>query len=209
MGVTLDASLAEFLQTVASESATPGGGSIAALAGAEAAALVAMVCRLTQGKKGFEAHEAAVGRALTQAESLLERLQVLIVEDADAYDAVVAAYKMERGSDEAQAARREAIQTALTGAARVPLETAEQSLAVLEILRGVAQVANPRALSDAGVAAHLAWAGVQGARLNVEVNLPSLQDEAFVATMKREVEQLESQAKQTHVLVLQILERRR
>lgn len=208
MGIDLDAPLNTFLNDVASKRPTPGGGSVAALAGALAAGLTSMVCRLTLGKKGYEEVQEETERLLGESESLRERLQELIGEDAEAYDEVTKAFRMEKSTPEAKEARARAIQQTMKGAARVPMETAERCRDLLAVVKLVSERGNVNALSDAGVAAHLSIAGFHSARLNVEVNLPSIKDEAFVNKMRKGLEKVEWEAIQTHADVLLTLEKR-
>ncbi len=164
----------EFLDEVASSAPTPGGGSVSALAGALAGALGSMVTRLTVGKKRYAEHEERM-RAVEQAtESLRRELFELVAEDARAYEAFRAAGRMSQRTPEEVATRAAALVEAARGAARAPLRTAETCVRVLEQLAAVAAFGNENAVSDAGVAAWLARAGVEGAALNVTINLPEL-----------------------------------
>ncbi len=208
MGVDLEASVSAFLEDVASERPTPGGGSVAALAGAMAAGLTSMVCRLTLGKKGYEEVQEEMERLLGESESLRERLQELVGEDAAAYDEVVKAFRSDRSTPEAKEARTQAIQQAMMGAAQVPLETGERCRDLLSVVKLVSERGNVNALSDVGVAAHLSIAGFHSARLNVEVNLASIKDEAFVDRVREELEKVEWEAMQAHADVLLALEMR-
>lgn len=194
MGVDLEAPLGTFLEDLASRKPTPGGGSAAALAGAVAAALVSMVCRLTLGKKGYEGVEEEMQSVLDASENLRVRLQALMGEDANAYEGVVQAFRMDQRSSAASARRRVAIQEALRGAASVPLETARRCVETLHLVEKVASRGNVHALSDVGSAAHLALAAFRGARLNVEANLSSIKDSDYVDRCRRELDELEEQA---------------
>ncbi len=208
MGVDLESPLSAFLDEVASKQPTPGGGSVAALAGALAAGLASMVCRLTMGKKGYEDVQDEMERLLGESEALRERMQELIGEDAAAYDDVVRAFRMDKSTSEAKVARSAAIQDAMKGAAHVPMETGERCRDLLEVIEQVAEGGNVNALSDAGVASHLALAGFHGARLNVEINLPSIKDEDFVGQLNERLEKVEWEAMQAHSDVLLAIERR-
>jgi glutamate formiminotransferase/formiminotetrahydrofolate cyclodeaminase len=167
-----------FLDALAEGTPTPGGGSAAAYAGAMAAALVAMVCRLTLGKKKYAAVEEAMKATLEQAEALRAELSAAVEKDAAAYEEVLAALRLPKESEEEKAVRAKAIQAATLKAAQVPLEVAEKSLKVLELAAQVIAQGNPNALSDGGVAASLAQAAISGAALNVAINLASLEDQA-------------------------------
>lgn len=208
MGVDPEASWRSLLEDVASSAPTPGGGSVAALAGALGAALAAMVCRLTLGKKGYEDVQEAAELHLARAESLRSRFQDLAGEDAAAYDAVSQAFRRDRSTDEAKRARSEAIQAALKGAAEVPLETATRSVDLLRVVADVARVGNTNALSDAGAASHLALAAFYGARLNVEVNLASLRDGEYAEKARAQLERLRDGGAELHAATLAALKDR-
>lgn len=192
MGVDLDDSVKAFLDSVSSSSPTPGGGSVAALAGALASALAAMVCRLTLGKEGGGRKE--VDGVLQSVESLRQLLQDLTIKDSQAYGSVVRAFRMDKATESAKAARTRAIQEALQEAAEVPLETGERCLELLNHLRVLAEWGSPAALSDVGVAAALALAALRGARYNVLTNLASLKDERYVAETRSRLESMEGEA---------------
>ncbi len=208
MGVDPETSWRSLLDDVASSAPTPGGGSVAALAGAMGASLVAMVCRLTLGKKGYEDVQEATKEHLATAEAMRQRFQDLADADAAAYDAVSQAFRMDRATEEAKRARSQAIQAALRGAADIPLETATASLALLKLTVQVARVGNVNALCDAGVASHLALASLHGARLNVEINLASLKDEAYVAATRRRLGELRQEGEVQHEATLAALQER-
>jgi formiminotetrahydrofolate cyclodeaminase len=168
-----------FIDKLAGPSATPGGGSAAALAGAMGAALVAMVCNLTVGKKRFADVEDEVRNVLDQAEALRMQLTSLADADTAAFDQVMAAYRLPKETEDQQAARQAAIQAALRQATQVPLETAIACATVARLAARVIAKINPNALSDAGAAALLAEAGLRGAQLNVAINLADIHDPVF------------------------------
>ncbi len=169
-----------FLEELASSSATPGGGSAAALAGAMGAGLVGMVCRLTIGRKRFADVEDELRGVLNEAETLRLRLTDLADADTQAFDQVMAAYRLPKETPAQQTARHTAIQSALQGATQVPLETARACGTVIKLAAQVIEKINPNALSDAGAAALLAEAGLKGAQLNVAINLADINDPIFV-----------------------------
>ncbi len=162
-------SLAAFGEALASDAATPGGGSASALAGSLAAALVAMVARLTDG----------LGDVAAEADAAGEELLGLVDEDARAFDRVMAAFRLPKESEEEKAARSDAIQQGYRAATEPPSQVCARALRVLELAAEVAERGNPNAVSDAGVAALLAEAALAGAALNVLINLGSIRDEAF------------------------------
>jgi len=170
-------SVEEYLRRLAGGDPTPGGGSASALAGALGASLVSMVCNLTLGRERYASFEADARALQAEADALRQRLQRGIDEDAEAYDGLMATYRLPRGTDEEKAARTEAIQAATHEAALVPLGLAEASGQVIELAERALGKTNPNAASDLAVAALLGVAALDGAAANVEVNLASLKDE--------------------------------
>lgn len=173
-------SVQAFLDQLASGAPTPGGGAAAAVVGAMGAALVSMVCNLTIGRPRYANVESAMTRILSASEKARQRLTQLADEDAAAYGAVGAAYRLPRSSEAERAARAAAIQRALIQATAPPLATAEVCRALLPLCLDVAAHGNPNVVSDAGVAAELAAAGVRAAILNVRVNLAGVNDASFI-----------------------------
>ncbi len=177
----------EFLSDLASDSPTPGGGSVAALAGSLAAALDSMVCNLTIGKKKYAEVEADMSVLLAKAEALRLELAQLIEEDAMAFDKVMAAIRLPKETDSERAARTGALQSALVDAATVPFAVMEKCTEVAAIAREVAVKGNANAVSDAGVSALMARAGAHAAELNVLINLGSIKAQehaGFVASAR-------------------------
>ena len=179
-----------FLDQLAANSATPGGGGVAALNGAMGASLVSMVCRLTIGKKKYANVEAEMKNVLQDAETLRTQLIALINEDISAFNQVMAAYGMPRENDADKKARSIAIQNALKDATIVPLETTRACAAVIALSKIAAKKGNTNAASDAGSAAQSALAGLRSAALNVEINLGSIKDEQFVAEKQADLAQI-------------------
>jgi len=185
-----DKRLQGFLEELAGSSATPGGGSAAALAGALGAGLVSMVCRLTIGRKRFADVENEVRGVLEEAEALRIRLADLADADTQAFDQVMAAYGLPKETQEEQATRQTAIQAALQGATQVPLETARACANVVKLAARVITKINPNALSDAGAAALLAAAGLRAAQLNVAINLRAIDDPVFIQETQEDLRQV-------------------
>jgi formiminotetrahydrofolate cyclodeaminase len=181
---------AELLDRFASVDPTPGGGSAAALAGATAAALVTMVGRMPKTRTGDPRERGRLDEALGRATEAGARLRKLVDEDSAAYDAVVAAYKLPKGTEDEKAARKRAVEAAVSVATDVPLRTAEACLAVLAAAQVAAEEGNPNAGSDARTAAALAWAGLRGAAENVRINLGS----AGPSPARDRIEDLEREA---------------
>lgn len=199
----------DFLQKVASADPVPGGGSVAALAGALAAALTAMVARLTVGKEKFRDRWAVLEPVAERAASLIRVFAGLVEQDTDAYRAVVQSYRLSEETPEQKAARAEAIQRAVREAARVPLET----LLTLERLADDAAEAlrsgNPNAASDAGAALQMLRAAAAVAAYNVWINLPSVKDPAFVDEARARVDgalrKIEAVAEDGHAALVRSL----
>ncbi|MCX7852361.1 MAG: cyclodeaminase/cyclohydrolase family protein [Caldilineales bacterium] len=173
-------SLRGFLDDLADGTATPGGGAVAALNGAQAAALVSMVCRLTLGRKKYAAVAETIQGLLDRAEILRGHLLDLLDRDIRAYDDVMAAYRLPKDTEAQARARDEAIQQALREATLTPLATMAACVEVLEMCPTLLAHGNPNAASDAAAAAACAFAGLEIAADNVRINLPSITDAAFV-----------------------------
>jgi glutamate formiminotransferase/formiminotetrahydrofolate cyclodeaminase len=188
-------SLTGFVASVASPAPTPGGGTVAAHAGALAAALAQMVAGLTAGKKKYAAVDAEMRELGLTAAGLVTRLSSLAAKDAAAYGAVSAAFKMPSEPEHALRARKAAIADALIGAAQVPLETARACAEVAALAATCATKGNTNAVSDAGVAALLADAACRGAVYNVRINIASLDDRSRGAGLVEEAGQLLAQTR--------------
>jgi glutamate formiminotransferase/formiminotetrahydrofolate cyclodeaminase len=183
-------SLSGFVASVASSNPVPGGGSVAAHAGALAAALAQMVAALTIGKKKYAAVDAEMKEAALKAVSLGSVLTSLVKRDAEAYSLVSEAHKLPKEPADAAARRSEAVNSALLKAAAVPLETARASVEVAQIAALVAEKGNANAITDAGVAALLAEAACKGADYNVRVNVSALEDPSMGTSLANESRQL-------------------
>jgi glutamate formiminotransferase/formiminotetrahydrofolate cyclodeaminase len=175
----LSQSIGRFPDLVADGSPTPGGGSVAALSGALAAALGEMLCRLTIGKPKFADVEPKVKEILDQLKTLRGSLTRGIADDAASFDQVMAAYRLPKGTDQEKQARQQAIQEAMKGAVAVPFATAQSAFAALRLLTELAEIGNPSALTDVTVGAQLALTAIKGAYYNVITNLNSISDQEF------------------------------
>lgn len=184
----------DFLDALAADTPTPGGGSASAYSGAAGAALVAMVARLTLGRKKYAAVEDQMRAVLEQAETLRADLNTAVQADARAYEAVMAAYKLPKDTPDEQARRAQAIETASLMAAQVPLEVAQKSVQVMELARQVTSHGNLNAISDGGTAAALSWAAITGAGYNVRINLAGLRDQAPAQSMLQALQDSETKA---------------
>jgi formiminotetrahydrofolate cyclodeaminase len=146
-----------------------------------------MVCRLTIGRKRFADVEDELRGVLEEAGAVRLRLTDLADADSRAFDQVMAAYRLPKGTRAEQAVRRTAIQAALQAATQTPLETARACATVVRLAAQVIEKINPNALSDAGAAALLAEAGLRGAQLNVAINLADINDPIFVAETQEDL----------------------
>jgi formiminotetrahydrofolate cyclodeaminase len=189
MNIT-DQSIERFLDDLASASPTPGGGSAAAIMGAMGAALVAMVCNLTIGKKGYEDVEAEMKAVLAESESLRTRLTAMVADDVAAFDTLMAGYKLPKASDVEKLARSAAIQSALQRATQVPLDCAKLCAEVVRLSGRAAAVGNQNVISDAGVGVLAAWGALRSAALNVNINAPSIKDRGFADSRLTELNAL-------------------
>lgn len=187
-------SLQSYLDDLASSKSAPGGGSAAALAGALGAGLATMVGQFTVGREKFADVEEEVAAAMRESERLRGELTRLMDEDERAYSQVTAAYRLPRGNEEEDRERARAIQSALRGAAEVPLAVMECCLGVLRQCVVMAEKGNAMLVSDAGVAARLVEAALQSAWLNVEINLRSIKDECFVKRTRETLSQITAES---------------
>jgi glutamate formiminotransferase / formiminotetrahydrofolate cyclodeaminase len=179
-----------FLDAVASPTATPGGGSVSALAGALAASLGQMVAGLSRKKKSQVSHVDRLSDALEAMRKVAEELAEAIDRDAAAYDAVMAAFKMPQGNAGEMHARNAAIQEATRGAAEVPLQVADRTVALFERLGQLASIGAASMKSDLEVARLMAAAGAKGALANVEINLDGITDAGYVTSMRERISAL-------------------
>jgi len=180
----------QFLDELASSAATPGGGSAAAILGALGAALVSMVCNLTIGKKNYAEVEGEMHDVLANAEALRARLADMVADDIAAFNGLMAAYGLPKQTDDEKAARGAAIQHALIAATEAPLACARACADVIKLSMRAAEVGNRNVISDAGVGALAAQAALRGAALNVDINVPSLQDQVFAKACRDEMDAL-------------------
>ena len=187
--LTVDA----LLDRLASSDPVPGGGSAAALAAAMGAGLVAMVAELTIGRPDYAEHDDLVSDLREAARARKDQLLALAEEDAVAYHAVVTARRMPKETEAEREARTTVLRGAMLEAARVPMRAALVAAEVLEMAERIAPIGNRNAVSDAGVAAQLAAAGLRGALLNARINLPYLAaEEPLRLTAPPEIDRLEA-----------------
>ncbi|NLJ78090.1 MAG: cyclodeaminase/cyclohydrolase family protein [Tissierellia bacterium] len=189
-----DRSLEEYVTKVASGDPTPGGGSVAALAGSLGTALTSMVGNLTIGKKAYEELSADVKENMdddfAELQKSIERLNRIVHEDTTAFDGVMQAFKLPRETEEEKAKRSAAIQEGYKVALEVPLRAAEECYRVLELQRVFADHGNVNAITDVGVGALLIATGLEGSLFNVRINLLSIKDEEYRNRIESRMNQL-------------------
>lgn len=183
-----------FLDGLASESPTPGGGAVAAIAGATGSALISMVCNLTIGKAGYEEVQERMRGIRAAAEHARGAFLEFADVDATAFDGVMAAFKMPKGTDAEKAARSRAIQRGYEEATSPPLEIARLAAAQMELARETTELGNANAASDGACAAQSLSAAVWSATYNVEINASALKDAAKAQVLRDEVSALRAQA---------------
>lgn len=197
--------VAQLLAALANAEPTPGGGTAAAIAGAMGASALVMVTGLAKSKTNSDDEKAALAKARAAIEPIASRLTELADADTAAYNAVMAAYRLPKGTDGEKAARSRAIQDALRGATIVPLDTLRTATQAIDHGRIVAENGNRSAASDAGVAIGLLKAAADGAAANVRANLASLKDEGFRTSTEAETTRLLQQAAAHAATAMQLL----
>ncbi len=197
-----------FLDLLAQASPTPGGGSASAHAGAAGAALVAMVARLTIGKKKYADVEARMWELVERAEALRAELTEAVKQDSAAFESYIKAVRMPKATPEQQTARAQAIQEATLQTIRVPLSVSVRAVEVMRLAVEAAQKANLNAISDAASGAALAKAALTGSGLNVRINCPNLSDPSTAQPFLDELQQLNQQADQLEFDLQQALAER-
>ncbi len=176
----LEQSVSNLLNLLASSEPAPGGGAVAALAGAMSCSMISMVCNLTIGKKKYVDVSEELQGILKRSEELRKNFQDLVAQDIEAFGDVMAARQMKKETKEQKMIRDEALQHALQKATFVPLRTMEYALEALKLAHRTAQIGNVNVISDAGVGAIMAQSALYSASLNIDVNLKKISDHEFV-----------------------------
>ncbi len=198
----------EFTEETASESPAPGGGSVAALAGAMGAALGTMVANLSSHKAGWDARWEEFSGWAEKGQVLMHELLALVDEDTAAFNKIMDVFSMPKNTPEERAARSEALQHATRYATEVPLQTMRTSLKVFELVRAMATAGNPNSVSDAGVGALMARAAVFGAGMNVKINAAGLKDRVMANELIAEANEIICQAGQLEKEIVEIVNRK-
>jgi len=198
--------VADFVDEVSRDTPAPGGGSIAALAGALGSALASMVVNLSIGKGEFDPRYDELCQLAEKAQVAKDELIRAVDADTEAFNEVLAGMRMAKDTPEQLALRAKAIQAGYKLAAEVPLRTAQLCREVLDFCQAAADIGNKAVMSDAGVGALMAYAGVQGAIHNVRINLPHTKDEAFISKMKADLGELLAESKEICAAIQQQVE---
>ncbi len=201
----------EFVDELSTDSPAPGGGSVSAMGGAYAAALLAMVCNLTVNKKGYEDVWEEMKDTAEKAQALKDELLAVVDEDTEAFNRVMDCFAMPKKTDEQKRARKAAVEKATQEATLVPLKALKIAEKVIALAESVVKKGNKNSLSDAGVAVSFARACARGAYLNVRINLNSLEDMDFIDKTASEADEclskVESKAKELEELVVRMLDK--
>ena len=195
-----------FADETSRESSAPGGGTISAYMGALGAALGTMVANLSSHKRGWDDRWAEFSAWADKGQQLMTELLHLVDEDTEAFNQIMSAFSLPKGTDEEKAARSAAIQEATLYATQVPLKTMKASFRAFDICKAMAEEGNPASVSDAGVGALAARAAVLGACLNVKINASSLKDREQADALVAEANELARQACECEQTILQIVE---
>lgn len=198
-------SLKGFASETASESPAPGGGSISAYMGALGAALGTMVANLSAHKRGWDDRWKEFSDWAEKGQAIMKELVSLVDEDTAAFDKIMAAFGLPKGTDEEKAAREQAIEAATLYASQVPLRTMKASFKVFEVARAMATEGNPNSVSDAGVGALAARSAVLGACLNVKINAVGLADKVKAEELIAEAEEIATKAVKEETEILEIV----
>jgi len=198
--------LTDFIDEVSRESPAPGGGSIAALAGALGASLSSMVSNLTANKRGSESIDGLLNTSAEKAQAIKNNLVKAIDDDTNAFNAYMDARRLPQDTDEQKSERFVAMQNGLKQAVAVPFHTAVESEKAIEISKMVAELGNPNSITDVGVGAQIAFAGVIGGIYNVLINLKDIKDEEFNTKMRTDCATLKLKAERMLKEVTEIVE---
>lgn len=202
----VDLTVRGFVEETASESAAPGGGSIAATMGAMGAALATMVANLSSHKRGWDERWEEFSDWAEKGKAHHDELLRLVDEDTDAFNNLMATFGMPKGTDEEKSARSAAIQIATKGAVEVPLRVMKVALDSMQVIKAMAELGNPNSVTDAGVGALAARSAVLGAWLNVQVNCGSIQDKVYVESVTKQGQELVNSTARAEQEILTIVD---
>jgi len=200
--------LREFANETASESPAPGGGSISAYVGALGVSLGTMVANLSSHKRGWEARWEEFSDWAEKGQAIKDELLWLVDEDTRAFNKIMDAFGLPKGTESEKIARKEAIEAASKYAMEIPLRVMKKSLQSMEIMKAMAEGGNPNSVSDAGVGALCARTAARGAYMNVRINASGVEDKAFVAQLIEEGRKLEIEAEETEKAIITVVDQK-
>jgi glutamate formiminotransferase/formiminotetrahydrofolate cyclodeaminase len=201
----VDQSLTAFMESTASESPAPGGGSVAAAVGGLGAALGTMVANLSAHKRGWDERWEEFSDWAKQGKALYEELLRLVDEDTAAFNGILAALRLPQASEAERAERHQAVQQATKRAVEVPFQVMEASLKSMKVLEAMALEGNPASVSDAGVGALCARAAIRGAYMNIQINSGDLDDRSAIEEFLDRGRAMEEEAAALESAILQIV----
>lgn len=201
----IDRTLTDFADETASESPAPGGGSISAYMGALGAALGTMVANLSSHKRGWDERWEEFSDWAEKGKAFQIQLMKLVDEDTNAFNKIMDAFSLPKKTEEEKAIRKQAVQEATRFATEVPFKTMQLCYECISVAKAMAEIGNPNSVTDAGVGALAARAGVVGAFLNVKINASGLDDKAYAEKIIREGEDVVEKAVQLEAEILQIV----
>jgi formiminotetrahydrofolate cyclodeaminase len=212
MGLLMEMTLEKYSDVLASNEPAPGGGSTAALSGLMGASLTMMVVNLSVGKKSYEALDEAVKQKFMEdfhrVEGLKKDLVHLVDEDTAAFNKFMEAMKLPKDTEEQKKIREEKMQQASIYALEIPLKTAEKCLGILQNQETIASYGNKNAVSDVGVGALMALSGLEGAVLNVKINIPGINDEGIKNEASAKYEKLLADGVRLQKNIMEIVNKR-
>jgi len=190
-----DLKISQFLEKLSTGEPVPGGGSVSALAGALSASLLCMVANLTIRKSGYEGVKGEMEEIQKKAEALRRRLLDAVEDDIRGFEQVISAFRLPKETEPQRQKRRRLIQEAYKRATQTPMEVSQLSLELLDLCKAIVEKGNISAVSDAGVAFHLADATLRGGLMNVRVNLNALTDETYKKPIQKIVDEIEKRGR--------------
>jgi len=202
----VDMTIQEFAEETASESPAPGGGSISAYAGAMGVALGGMVANLSANKRGWDDRWETFSKVAEKGQDYLSKLLMLVDEDTNAFNKIMDAVQMPKSNDAEKAERAAALQAATKYAIEVPFEVMKTCYESMEVMKEMAEIGNPNSISDAGVGALCARAGVLGAFMNVKINCGDLEDKEFVADILKKGNDIQDKAIALEKVIIELVE---
>ncbi|MDY0279308.1 MAG: glutamate formimidoyltransferase [Salinivirgaceae bacterium] len=202
----INKTLVDFANETASESPAPGGGSISAYMGAMGAALSSMVANLSSHKRGWDNRWEEFSDWAEKGKAIQNELLKLVDEDTNAFNLIMSAFELPKGSDQEKIDRKQAIQNATKYAIEVPFKTMELCFAAMDVAKAMAEIGNPNSVTDAGVGALAARSGVLGAFLNVKINAAELDDKTFAASMVTKGETIVKKANELEATIWKLVE---